>query len=102
LFRIQPPNLQATPPRTPVACPSRRLRTGAEQLTAGFGHHPEIILSGGRAYLFYFVQFGRRSSIQVVELKYDPVKNTLTCDRNAPCLINLQPPVDPEKESKVD
>jgi len=48
----------------------------------GVGHHPDIILSGDRAYMFYFVQPGtsatpggppddRRSSLQVVELKYD-------------------------------
>jgi hypothetical protein len=79
----------------------------------GVGHHPDIILSGGRAYLFYFVQPGtsatpggpvdrRRSSIQVAELKYDAASNNLTVDRNAPTLINLQPPADPETESKVD
>jgi beta-xylosidase len=79
----------------------------------GVGHHPDVILSGGRAYLFYFVQPGtsatpggpvdrRRSSIQVAELKYDAASNNLTVDRNAPTLINLQPPADPETESKVD
>lgn len=77
----------------------------------GVGHHPEVILSGDRAYLFYFVQpgtsatpggprDGKRSSIQVVELKYDTANNTLTCDRNAPTMINLQPPSDVELESK--
>jgi len=79
----------------------------------GVGHHPDVILSGGRAYLFYFVQPGtsatpggpgdrRRSSIQVAELKYDAASNNLTVDRNAPTLINLQPPADPETESKID
>ncbi|MGA2052751.1 MAG: glycosyl hydrolase [Opitutales bacterium] len=77
------------------------------------GHHPEVILSDDRAYLFYFTQpdstrgsavegNARRSSIQVTELHYDATNNTLTCDRNAPTLINLQPPADPEKESKFD
>jgi hypothetical protein len=77
------------------------------------GHHPEIILSGDRAYLFYFVQpgtsatpggprDGRRSSIQVVELKYDATNNVLAADRNAPTLINLQPPKDPESNSKFN
>jgi hypothetical protein len=75
---------------------------GAGPDDAGVGHHPEIILSGDRAYLFYFVQFGRRSSIQVVELKYDAANNVLTADRDAPTLINLQPPADLEKESKFD
>jgi len=77
------------------------------------GKHPDIILSGDRAYMFYFVQPGtsatpggpldtRRSSLQVVELKYDAVHNTLTADRNAPCRIHLQPPGDTETESKFD
>jgi hypothetical protein len=79
----------------------------------GVGHHADVILSHGRAYLFYFVQpgtsaapggpaDGRRSSIQVTELKYDAANNTLTVDRNAPTMINLQPPSDIESESKVE
>jgi len=80
---------------------------------SGVGHHAEVIVSGQRAYLFYFVQpgtsataggppDGRRSSIQVTELHYDAVKNTLAVDRNAPTLIHLQPPADGETESKVE
>lgn len=79
----------------------------------GVGHHPDVILSGNRAYMFYFVQPGtsatagglpdfRRSSIQVVELKYDAEKNVLTADRNAPTMIRLKPPKDVETESKVE
>jgi hypothetical protein len=79
----------------------------------GVGHHPEIILSGGRAYMFYFVHpgtsatpggppDGKRTSVQVVELKYDAANNSLTAERNAPTMINLQPPADVEKESKFD
>jgi hypothetical protein len=30
------------------------------------------------------------------------VNDVLTADRNSPTLINLQPPVDPETESKFD
>jgi hypothetical protein len=60
------------------------------------GHHPEVILSGDRAYLFYFVHPGvpnpKRSSIQVVELKY--ADGWLTCDRDAPTSILLAPPRD--------
>jgi hypothetical protein len=66
------------------------------------GHHPEVILSGDRAYLFYFTQFGRRTSIQVTELHYDAPTNTLTVDRNSPTMINLQPPKDSETESKFN
>ena len=67
--------------------------TGPDDINVG--HHPDVILSGDRAYLFYFVQpgtsaipggprDGKRSSIQVVELKYDAANNVLTADRNAP------------------
>jgi hypothetical protein len=77
------------------------------------GHHPEVILSNDRAYLFYFTHpdsvrssavenNARRSSIQVTELKYDAAAQTLTCDRDLPTLINLQPPADPETESKFN
>jgi beta-xylosidase len=68
----------------------------------GTGHHPDIILSGNRAYMFYFVGLGRRSSIQVVELKYDAANNVLTADRNSPTMIHLQPPKDVETESKFN
>jgi hypothetical protein len=76
------------------------------------GHHPDVIISNDRAYLFYFTHPGqapshpdgadsRRSSIQVVELKYDAANQVLTADRDAPTMINLQAPADPETESKV-
>jgi hypothetical protein len=66
------------------------------------GHHPDIIISNDRAYMFYFTQFGRRTSIQIVELKYDASTQTITCNRDAPTMINLQPPQDLESESKFD
>jgi hypothetical protein len=77
------------------------------------GHHSDIILSGDRAYMFYFVHPGtsatpggppdnRRSSLQVVELKYDAANNVLTADRDSPTMINLQPPKDPETQSKFN
>jgi hypothetical protein len=79
----------------------------------GVGHHADIILSGNRAYMFYFVHPGtsgmaggpsdmRRSSIQVVELKYDAANIVLTADRNNPTMIHLQPPKDVETESKFN
>ncbi len=68
----------------------------------GTGHHPDIILSGNRAYMFYFVGLGRRSAVQITELHYNATTKTLTCDRNAPTMINLQPPADPETESKFN
>lgn len=69
------------------------------------GHHPEVIVSGDRAFLYYFVHPGvgaetvydknpgtdvKRSSIQVVELKYD--NNWLTADRDSPTFVKLIPP----------
>jgi hypothetical protein len=57
------------------------------------GKHPEVVVSGGRAYLFYFVHPGvpdaRRSAIQVAELK--EVDGWLAVDRDAPTLIDLKP-----------
>jgi uncharacterized protein with FMN-binding domain len=61
-----------------------------------------VVVNGGRAYVFYFTHPGRRpdapktdteqrrSSIQVVELKYKD--GQLTCDRNEPTHIRLTPP----------
>ncbi|HTB62812.1 MAG TPA: glycosyl hydrolase [Opitutales bacterium] len=85
----------------------RRVTTLLQQPGTGpddnsIGHHPEVILSGARAYLFYFTQFGKRTSIQVTELKYDTENDILTCDREAPTMINLQPPASPESESKFN
>ena len=66
------------------------------------GQHPDIVVDGQRAYLFYFTHPGRRgpdtrkdtseqrrSSIQVVELQYD--NGWLTCDRDIPTIIDLSP-----------
>lgn len=69
------------------------------------GGHPGVVVSGGRAFLFYFTHPGRagtispddkdnldlrRSSIQVVELVERDGR--LSCDRDAPTHIHLQPP----------
>lgn len=58
------------------------------------GHHPEVVISEDRAYLFYFVHPGvpdnKRSVIQVVELKL--VDGWLQADRDAPTYISLKPP----------
>jgi hypothetical protein len=64
------------------------------------GGHPDVVVSGNRAYLFYFTHAGRRgpdekkdgyeqrrSSIQVVEL--NQVGNLLTCNRDLPTKIRL-------------
>ena len=66
------------------------------------GGHACVIVSGDRAFLFYFTHPGRagtvspkdpdsldlrRSSIQVVELHYQ--NGRLSCDRNAPTFVRL-------------
>ena len=65
------------------------------------GGHPDVVVSGGRAFLFYFTHPSRhegapqtsyeqaRSSIQVVELQYK--NDELTCNRNEPTFIKLLP-----------
>jgi hypothetical protein len=66
------------------------------------GGHPDVVISGDRAYLFYFTHPGRRndnpksdpydqrrSSIQVVELKY--MNGKISCDRDKPTYIRLHP-----------
>ncbi len=68
------------------------------------GGHAGVVVSGDRAYLFYFTHPGRagtihpgdkdsldlrRSSIQVVELHEQDAR--LTCDREAPTHIQLHP-----------
>lgn len=65
------------------------------------GHHPEVVINGDRAFLFYFVHPGvaadsdeqdtKRSSIQVTELKLS-ADGWLECDRDAPTHIRLSAP----------
>ena len=66
------------------------------------GGHPDVVVSGDRAFLFYFTHPGRRpgaakdateqrrSSIQVVELQDE--NGWLKCDRDLPTRILLRPP----------
>ena len=54
------------------------------------GGHADVVISGDRAYLFYFVQPKKRSWIQVVELKYN--NGIITCNRDEETFINLQKP----------
>ena len=65
------------------------------------GGHPDIVVSGDRAYIFYFTHPGRipgnkgkdntemrRSSIQVAELEY--IDGQIVCNRDKPVYINLE------------
>jgi hypothetical protein len=67
------------------------------------GGHPCVVVSGEKAYIFYFTHPGRipgskpaspyesrRSSIQVAELEY--ADGNIFCDRNKPLIISLRPP----------
>jgi hypothetical protein len=67
------------------------------------GQHPDVVVNGGRAYVFYFTHPGRtpenrgkddyqtrRSSIQVAELEYSDGR--ILCDRDKPVYIRLIPP----------
>jgi hypothetical protein len=67
------------------------------------GQHPDIVIDGDRAFIFYFTHPGRipgkraaneyenrRSSLQVAELKY--TDGQITCDRDEPVFIHLTPP----------
>ncbi len=78
--------------------------TGADD--AGPGHHADVVVNDGRAYLFYFTHPGRRldgtngpggnlhqqrrSVVQVTELVLKAGR--LTCDRDAPTRISLAAP----------
>tara|TARA_R110000868_G_scaffold107780_2_gene294766 strand:- start:24574 stop:25587 length:1014 start_codon:yes stop_codon:yes gene_type:complete len=66
------------------------------------GGHPDVVVNGDKAYIFYFTHPGRtpenkgvdnyetrRSSLQVAELKY--VDGEIKCDRNKKVQINLLP-----------
>lgn len=75
--------------------------TGADDQV--HGGHADVVVSGDRAYLYYFTHPDRRrgaedgnpnrSSIQVVELKLD-VNGQMTCDRNQPTTVSLVPPTE--------
>lgn len=90
-WKVQPTNILGVPGKGPDD-------------TAN-GGHPGVVVSGDRAYCFYFTHPGRmgtlsvtntggyarrRSSIQVVELEFKD--GQITCDRDKPTYIDLQPP----------
>jgi beta-xylosidase len=80
---------------------------GQDPTDRGRGSHGDVVVSGDRAYLFYFTGLGReatepndpyarrRDAIQVVELEYKD--GQLTCDRNKPTYIQLLPQLEEEK-----
>jgi hypothetical protein len=62
------------------------------------GQHPDVVVAGDRAYIYYFVHPGRlnkedgyekrRSLIQVAELNFE--NGWLTCDRNRDTVVELK------------
>jgi hypothetical protein len=77
--------------------------TGADDKV--IGGHPDVVVCGDRAFIFYFTHPGRipenrgkdfsemrRSSIQVAELEY--VDGQIICNRNKPVYINMKPTKD--------
>jgi hypothetical protein len=75
--------------------------TGADDQV--IGRHPGIVVSGDRAFVFYFTHPGqaagnrgsgdfsrsRRSAIQVAEMEYE--NGQVVCNRDKPLYINLKP-----------
>lgn len=67
------------------------------------GNHADVVVSGDRAFIFYFTHPGRnirnapdnydtrRSSIQVAEIIYE--NGQLKCERDNPVYIDLRPDV---------
>lgn len=55
------------------------------------GQHCDVVVSGKRAYVYYFVhQTPKITRLQVAELKLENGK--VTCDRNKPCYVKLKHP----------
>jgi GH43 family beta-xylosidase len=73
------------------------------------GGHVDVVVSGDRAYMFYFVhqrgpdaagkdaEWQRHTVIQVVELTFE--NGRIACDRNAPARIALLPPQDRQSQA---
>lgn len=67
------------------------------------GQHADVVVNGGRAFIFYFVHqkgrdsgdpadptWERRTVLQVAELDYQ--NGQITCDRDKPTRVQLRPP----------
>jgi hypothetical protein len=77
---------------------------GRKPTDRGIGQHPDVVVNGDRAYIYYFVHQGsepeaqadpywrQRTVIQVAELVYKDGK--LTADRDAALDFSLAPPTD--------
>lgn len=83
--------------------PSRLLeQPGLQPTDTAKGQHPDVVVSGGRAFLYYFVHqsnepeakadpyYGQRTVVQVAELKAEG--GVLSVDREAPVEGGLVPP----------
>jgi hypothetical protein len=55
------------------------------------GQHCDVIVSGERAFIYYFVHLTPRiTRLQVAELEY--LDGKISCDRNKPTYVKLKPP----------
>ena len=95
--------LRSDDARTWSLQPRRLLeQPGLQPTDTAKGQHPDVVVSGGRAFLYYFVHqsnepqakadpyYGQRTVVQVAELKEEG--GALTVDREAPVEGGLVPP----------
>ncbi|GAA4721265.1 glycosyl hydrolase [Phytohabitans rumicis] len=78
-----------------VRQPGNLLAEPARGGAAGIGHHADVVVSGDRAFLFYFAAIGagreeRRSAVHVTELELRD--GTLHCERDRLTQITMSPP----------
>jgi len=75
-----------------VHCPNIIVEPGTRDTDKGHGHHPDILVQGDRAFIFYFTypQPGSRSVLQVAELGFE--NDQITCDRNKVFQMKLKNP----------
>lgn len=87
-------------------CPDILDQSGTRPMDCGVGHHADVLVERGRAYIFYFCHPGAESDsaerqtppeqrrncavVQVAELR--AAGDHLVCDRNAPVLLDLSRP----------
>ncbi len=95
--------LRSDDARSWILQPSRLLeQPGLQPTDTAKGQHPDVVVSGGRAFLYYFVHqsnepeakadpyYGRRTVVQVAELKEEG--GVLSVDREAPVEETLAAP----------
>ena len=74
-----------------IHCPNILVEPGDRADDKGHGHHPDVLVQGDKAFIFYFAypQPGSRSVLQVAELEFK--NDQLVCDRNKVFDLKLVP-----------